>query len=78
LRVASKDPAVTGGRDGKHRVVAVQVHIANLRTDVVTLSFDVPKRTRELVVEPSARFPAIHWQSGTHKWDDTEARRVKL
>jgi hypothetical protein len=78
MQVVSFDPAVTTGRDGTHHVVAVQVHIDRGKSDEVRLSFVLPRGTPEIVVEPSARYPAITWTAGTTTWTDNAPQTVSL
>jgi Protein of unknown function (DUF4012) len=78
LTVSGHDPTVSGGRDGAHRVVAMQVHIDRTKSDAVGITFTLPNGSTRLAVEPSARYPAITWTDGTTRWDDTTVHTARL
>ncbi|MCU1428973.1 MAG: hypothetical protein JWL83_2973 [Actinomycetia bacterium] len=78
LHVSGRDPTVSGGRDGKHRVVAMQVHLDRTKTDTVGLTFALPNRAKNLIIEPSARYPSVRWADGALRWQDTDAQTVRL
>jgi hypothetical protein len=47
-------------------------------TRVVTFSFTVPADFPALRVEPSGRYPAVDWVSGTQTWTDDRAKVIPL
>jgi hypothetical protein len=78
----SEPHIVAAGLDGAHRAVGVQVRLASGQRDRLRFDFHLPERVRALTVEPSARFPNIHWTFepdawwGGQRWNDTEAHTV--
>jgi hypothetical protein len=74
----AKPLIVAAGTDGAHRVVGVQVKLRRGGHDELRFTFHVPASQRSLVVEPSARYPAVPWVYGRDRFDDREARTVRL
>jgi hypothetical protein len=75
---------VAAGRDGPSRVIAVQVKLRRNELDRLHFTFHLPKSAKQLVVEPSARYPSETWEydagriTGPVIWADTEAQTVPL
>jgi Protein of unknown function (DUF4012) len=67
---------VTAGPDGLSQVVAAYVQVPRGRSLTVVARFTVPKPTRSLLFDPSARVPAIAWSAPHLAWSDDLARRV--
>jgi hypothetical protein len=81
----SREPhIVAAGLDGTHRAVGVQVRLAPGQRDRLRFDFHLPSTQRTLTVEPSARFPNVHWTFepdrwwGAHSWTDTEAHTIRF
>ncbi|MDQ1520006.1 MAG: hypothetical protein QOI55_1079 [Actinomycetota bacterium] len=66
-------PLVAVGRDQGSWVVAAYVEAARGTTARATVHFRLPVGVKQVRVEPSARVPAIEWQSGTQQWHDDQA-----
>lgn len=71
-------PVVVSGRDGPSRVVAVEVRLDRGASTTVDVRFRLPRRHGRIVVEPSARVPAMTWHYGARRWQDTDARTAKF
>ena len=69
------DPAAAGA-DGPTRVHAVPVTVRRGETKTVTFSFDLGRAPGSLVVEPSARVPAVTWTAPGSAWKTNERRRL--
>jgi hypothetical protein len=68
----SSSEIATLGDDGVARVLAAPVVVERGQEVKVTFSFDLPAAQRDLLVEPSARLPAIEWYFGDDNWSDEE------
>jgi hypothetical protein len=66
------------GADGATRVAATQVDLARGEARHLELRFRLPKGFASILVEPSARRPAVRWTAGAATWEDDAARRVRL
>ena len=62
------------GADGPTRVVGFELDLARGESRTLVLRFRLPADVRELVVEPSARVPAISWHYGSEDWKDSASR----
>ena len=69
-------PLTVSGTDGPTQVVAASIDLHRGEERVVTVRFHLPAGEDHLVVEPSARVPAIHWHFGGQAWDDTADRSL--
>ena len=69
--------AVAGG-DGPTRVVGFQLDLPRGETRQAILRFRLPHGADHLVVEPSARVPAITWRYGASRWEDSASRTANL
>lgn len=69
------DPAAAGP-DGPTRVHAVPVTVARGQSKTVTFRFRIAAVSGSLVVEPSARVPAVSWTAPGGSWQSGESRRV--
>jgi len=69
------DRGVVRASDGASEVVGSLVRLAAGGKRELRLRFVLPDADRSLVVEPSARLPAIQWQTGGLEWSD-EASKV--
>lgn len=66
-------------RDGPTRVVgAGPLRLAPGEAASVMVRFTLPEQLEQIVVEPSARVPAIVWSYRGERWRDTRARTVVL
>jgi hypothetical protein len=65
--------AVAGG-DGPTRVVGFQLDLPRGESRTAILRFHLPAGADHLVVEPSARVPAISWHYGSSEWEDSASR----
>lgn len=75
-RIEGVDRLAVAGGDGPTRVVGVQLTVASGEAKTVVITFHLPPADRQLVVEPSARIPAVNWTSGPQHWVDDSPRRV--
>lgn len=69
--------AVAGG-DGRTRVVGFQLDLPRGESRTAVLRFRLPHGAEHLVVEPSARVPAITWHYGSSTWQDSASRTAKF
>jgi hypothetical protein len=67
---------VTVGDDGPTRVLAASVVVERDQTATVVFTFELPGAQRDLLVEPSARLPAVTWIHGEDTWEDQSAVAV--
>jgi hypothetical protein len=71
--------SVVDGVDGPTRANATgYLEIPRGEERTITVRFRLPAGFRDLVVEPSARFPAITWHSGRRTWQDTQPRTQRV
>ena len=63
--------------DGPTRLVGGTLRLRAGETKTVTIRFRVPKGT-SVLVEPSARFPAVRWTAPGMAWADDRARSVSM
>jgi hypothetical protein len=63
-------PLVAGGADGPTQVLAAPLRLARQQDTTVTVQFRLPPAQTSIEVVPSARVPAIRWQSGRNRWKD--------
>lgn len=80
---AATDIAVDGagtlsssGVDGPTQVVAAPLRLSRGQETSVTVHFRLPPSERSLQVVPSARVPAVPWESGPHRWHDDRPKVV--
>lgn len=69
-------PPAAVGPDGPTRVHAVPLTVRRGETKVVTFRFRIDGPSGSLVVEPSARVPAVRWTAPGGSWQSGEARRI--
>ncbi len=68
---------VASGADGRSWVVATYVAVPRGQSRSVVVRFRLPKGSSALVVEPSARVPAIIWTFAGAEWRDEAGRRIE-
>jgi hypothetical protein len=68
------DELAVAGADGATRVVGFQLELARGESRTYTLRFRLPEGADHLVVEPSARVPAVTWRYGSSTWEDSASR----
>lgn len=73
---AGDDPPVASGADGPTQVVAAPLLVARGEETTVTVQFRLPRSEQSIQVVPSARVPAVRWESGEHRWHDQEPKVV--
>jgi hypothetical protein len=66
-------PPVTG-LDGRAQVVTTELSLARGASRTVVVRFRAPGRRGRLLVEPSARVPAVTWHYEERTWQDTTRR----
>jgi hypothetical protein len=66
------------GRDGASQVVATNVAILRGEDRVQTVTFVLPGRVTDVVVEAGARVPPVEWTSGGERWHDDRPRTVRV
>lgn len=64
------------GEDGRSWVVAAYAEVARGASRTVVVHFRLPEGSDTLVVEPSARVPAVSWTFEGEEWRDEAAHRV--
>ncbi|HEY8216536.1 MAG TPA: DUF4012 domain-containing protein [Acidimicrobiia bacterium] len=70
---------LVAGRDGPTKVVAAgPLRLEPGETASVTVRFVLPEQLDQIVVEPSARTPAISWRFDGDRWRDTSPHTVDL
>jgi hypothetical protein len=70
---------VVAGRDGPTKVVAGgPLRLTPGSSTEATVRFVLPAALDRMVVEPSARVPAISWTYRGEHWEDTAAHAVDL
>ena len=69
------EPAAAGN-DGPTRVHAVPVTVLRGESKTVTFRFRLAAPSGQLLVEPSARVPAVSWTAPGGSWKSGESRRV--
>jgi hypothetical protein len=67
---------VVAGTDGPTRVVGTEMRLLQGEKKDYVLKFEVPTGYEHVTIEPSARYPAIIWSSGTEIWRDNSARTI--
>ena len=68
---------VAGGADGPSWVVASYVEVPRGASRRVVVRFRLPEGSNALVVEPSARVPAVAWTFAGDGWTDEAGRRIE-
>lgn len=70
-------PTEIRGDDGPTKLMAGTLLLPRGASATVTIRFRVPVGS-SIVVEPSARFPAVTWRFGAKVWTDERARTMTL
>jgi len=65
------------GPDGPTRVVGMELAIPPGESRTVVVRFGLPGPQGSVLVEPTARFPATQWSSGSDRWADEGSHRVR-
>ena len=65
------------GSDGPSELVGSLLRLVAGAESELTLQFALPEDQRQLVVEPSARVPAIQWTAGDLEWEDDTPKIVR-
>ncbi|HEX2193250.1 MAG TPA: DUF4012 domain-containing protein [Acidimicrobiales bacterium] len=73
--VEGEREVAVAGPDGPGQVIGLQLAVGRGEQRTVVVRFRLPGRDGSVVVEPSARVPAITWTSGRLRWADS-ARHV--
>ena len=77
LHIDGVSKIVAIGRENSTQVIAGDVAVFRGQTARYTVRFVLPKGYSHLEVIPSARYPAVHYTSGAHQWDDDGPRTVR-
>lgn len=82
IEVTGAEPGLVG-TDGPNRVATTWVRLPRDATATVTFEFDLLDSWTQLQVAPSARLPAVTWQTAGPlgpgpEWTDTEPRAVEI
>jgi hypothetical protein len=72
------DTLAVDGPDGATHVVGFELDVPRGETRVAVLRFHLPDDVDGLVVEPSARVPAIDWRLGAEHWKDSTPHTAKF
>lgn len=72
----AESPPAAAGADGPTRVLGVPVRIDRGQTKTVTFRFRFADPRGSLVVEPSARVPAVSWTAPGGSWMSSERRTI--
>ena len=75
-RVEGVSKLAVAGADGPTRVVGTEVVLAPGEQRTLTVRFRLPAEEGIVVVEPSARVPAVQWTSGSQRWSDAFREEV--
>jgi hypothetical protein len=78
MRLGDASPVILGGPDGPTRTIGQLLIVKRNTTRVVTFSFTLPTDAPFLRIEPSGRYPAVNWVSGTETWTDDRAKTIPL
>lgn len=73
-----RDMLNVAGPDGDSEVVGYQIELARGATEDAVLHFRLPPSWSSLVVEPSARVPAVRWRDAAGAWRDRQPERRAL
>ena len=71
------DELVARGSEGRTTVVAGKIRLEPGESKTYIVTFTLPPQVRGLDVEPSARYPAIQWRSGSGAWSSGESHHVE-
>lgn len=70
-------PALSSsGPDGPTQLVAAPLLLTRGQETTVTVQFRLPLSEGSMHVVPSARVPAVPWESGPHRWHDDKPKVV--
>jgi hypothetical protein len=78
LHLGDASPVILAGPDGPTRTIGQLLIVKRNTTRVVTFSFTLPADFPVLRFEPSGRYPAVSWTSGTQSWTDDRATIIPL
>jgi Protein of unknown function (DUF4012) len=78
MHLGDASPVIVSGPDGPTRTIGQLLIVKRNTTRVVTFSFTLPADFPTLRVEPSGRYPAIDWTSGTQSWTDDHVKTIPL
>lgn len=76
--LGGNEKLVVSGADGPTIVYGTEILVRPGESLQVIVEFELPATQDDLVVEPSARIPAINWQFNSRRWTDTEKRRISF
>jgi hypothetical protein len=68
---------VVAGTDGSGTVVAVEQRVPKGEKRAITLRFEMPGRTGEFRLLPSARIPPVEWRRGDYAFNDGVGRTLR-
>lgn len=77
LRIDGKPPLVALGPDGPTQTIATAVRIKPGETRTFVIKFTRSSKAQKTIVEPSGRWPATSWTSGSSNWVDDTAHLVQ-
>lgn len=69
---------VVSGLDANTRVAGISVGLLRGEKKSYILRFTVPNGYETIRIEPSARYPAVHWTASGKTWDDNGPRTINL
>ncbi|MFZ6004411.1 MAG: DUF4012 domain-containing protein [Actinomycetota bacterium] len=78
VRVAGSPPLHVAGTDGPSRVIGLQLELARGASREVVVELTLPGSWASVLVEPSARVPAIRWSDASGTWRDRSDDRRPL
>jgi len=78
VRIDGVAVPVIEGPDGPTRVVAQQIRLDRGAQTEIVVRFSLPQERRRMIVEPSARYPAITYRWRDREWADLSARVLKF
>lgn len=76
LALGGAEAPLSNGADGPTQVVAAPLLLSRGEEAIVTVQFRLPPSERSMEVVPSARIPAMRWESGGHQWYDDTSKVV--
>lgn len=78
VRIAGSPPLNVAGSDGPSRVIGFQLDLARGASREVVVELTLPLTWASVLIEPSARIPAIRWSDATGTWRDRSDERRTL
>jgi hypothetical protein len=78
MHLGDASPVIVAGPDGPTRTIGQLLIVKRNTSRVVTFSFTLPADFPVLRIEPSGRYPAVGWTSGSQSWTDDRVKTILL